>query len=157
MTFDPNKVCDILRATTRQFRKGEDVTEKVAGRIRVFDIYMMPHVADADPNLVMVDVWFINVGVDKAVAKTKREELVTLLNEWPTEQPLTSGLSYITIGGELGSQDYALCLIALGSVLGLWKVITPGFLVGDDKAKGDELAGAGFIMADGYRPEKAHA
>lgn len=156
MTFDPGKICDILRVTTQQYRKGEMETTKQVGGITVTDIYMMPHVADADPNLVMVDVWFINVGVDKAEAEKHRDELVALLNEWPTEQPLTSGLSYITIGGELGSQDYALCLIALGSVLGFWKVITPA-LLGADKAKGDELAGSGFIMAGGYKPEKAHA
>lgn len=151
--FDPSKVCDIIRQSTRQFRKGEELTKKVVGGIEVTDIYMMPHIDDAPTDgLIMVDVWFIYVGVDKTVAESKRDELVALLNEWPTGQPLASGLSYMTIGGELGSQDYALCLIALGSVLGLWKVITPAFLVGDDKAKGDELAGGGFIMASGYTP-----
>lgn len=163
MTFDPNKICSILAEVTQEFRKGEAVTEKVTGSVRVVDVYMMPHVSDAHPGLEMVDVWYINVGVDKTKALTRRDELVALLDEWPTEQPLTSGLSYITMGGELGSQDMALRLIAVGTALGFWRVVSPAFLMaspdkpgGITKEKADELAGGGFVMASGYRPEKAH-
>lgn len=163
MTFDPNRICAILAEVSQEFRKGEAVTEKVTGNVRVTDVYMMPHVSEAQPGLEMVDVWFINVGVDKTKALTRRDELVALLGEWPTEQPLASGLSYITMGGELGSQDMALRLIGVGTTLGFWNVISPAFLMavpgkepGISKEKADELAGGGFVMASGYRPEKAH-
>lgn len=155
MTFNPNRICEIVKEVSGQFRKtAEMITSEEHAGLTVQHVYMMPHTSEAPEGLEMVDVWFIKVGVKKAAAEAKRAELVALLDEWPTKHPLSGGLSYITIGGELGSQDLALMLLAVGKVLGFWKIMSPaivGMKPGDPTA--DEMAGMGFVMASGYRPE----
>jgi hypothetical protein len=153
--FDVKRLSEIIMEVSHQFRKGAEVTnEDRPGGIQVTHVYMMPHTDQAPSSLAMVDVWFINVGVDRALAEARREEIVGILNQWP-DQSLKSGLSYITIGGVLGSQDLALMLLAIGKVLGFWNIVTPaiaGLKYGDPKA--DEMAGVGFIMASGYKTER---
>lgn len=156
--LDTTRLTKIITTTTAQFRKGEVTTTKtMPNGIEVTDVYMMPHIDEASKGLVMVDMWFIEVGVKQEMAQEYRDELVSLLKEWPEDTPLSGGLSYIVFGGVLGSQDLALMLMALGSVLGFWKVITPKVFGDIDKAMADELAGSGFIMASGYIPEVQHA
>jgi hypothetical protein len=153
--FDVQRLNKIIMEVAKQFRKGEAVTTEEKPGLTVAHIYMMPHTDDAPPALEMVDVWFINVGVDKAAAEKHRDELVEILSQWP-DQPLKGGLSYISIGGTLGSQDLALMLLAIGKVLGFWGIVSPRIIdmePGDPKA--DDLAGRGFVMASGYTPEGA--
>lgn len=149
--FDRERLTKIITESTIQYRKGEPVTTKTVGNITVHDVYMMPHTSEAEKGLELVDMWFINVGVKRIEAEKHREELVAILNEWP-DDPLSGGLSYISFGGTLGSQDLALMLMALGKFLGFWKVVTPAMFgdIGEEKA--NELAGRGFIMASGYNP-----
>lgn len=54
--------------------------------------------------------------------------------------------SYILIGGEIGDQGLALELIALGGIVGLWKVLSPETLLPfmDDATK-LHMAGTGMI------------
>ena len=78
------------------------------------------------------------------------QDLKSLLEaEYPNLDRLHQGLSYIEIGGELGSQDLALRLIGLGGLLRLWSVVTPATLLAEGQAA-DELAGAGFVMSGGF-------
>lgn len=55
--------------------------------------------------------------------------------------------SYIEIGGWIGDQGLALMLMGLGSVLGLWKLLTPRTVLGaactDELAQ--SMAGAGYV------------
>lgn len=158
MTFNVSRFNQIILACTTEYRKGEAVIHEEKPGLLVTHVYMMPHVSEATPGLEMVDMWFINVGVDKDKAEAHRDELVAILNEWPVTQPLDGGLSYISIGATVGSQDLALMFLAVGKVLGFWKVITPeilGMKAGDPK--GEELAGLGFVMASGYNPERVAA
>ena len=56
--------------------------------------------------------------------------------------------SYIEIGGWIGSQDYGLMLMGLGTVLGLWKLLTPRTVLGAeglDRATELALAGKGYV------------
>jgi hypothetical protein len=154
--FQPSAVCKLLDEVTTMFRKGEEVITKQVGNITVTDVYMMPHVSEASAALEIVDVWFINVGVDAGKAAAKRDELADLLAEWPQDTPLTGGLSYIAFGGILGSQDYALRLMAAGKVMGFWKIIHPG-VFGFEGDEANRMAEAGFVMASGYNPEKVAA
>jgi hypothetical protein len=161
MTFDVSRLNKIVMEVAHQFRKGDAVIHEEKPGLLVTHVYMMPHVSEATPGLEMVDMWFINVGVDKDKAEAHRDELVAILNEWPVKsgaQPLDGGLSYISIGATVGSQDLALMFMAVGKILGFWKVITPeilGMKAGDPK--GEELAGLGFVMASGYNPERVAA
>jgi hypothetical protein len=111
----------------------------------------MPHKSEAPADLQLVNLHFITVGVDRTKAKDRREELIQLLNEYPQPERLAGGPSYIEVGGVLGDQGTALRLFALGKVLGLWEVITPGKL-GIEGPEGDQLAGMGLVMISGYKP-----
>lgn len=55
--------------------------------------------------------------------------------------------SYLEVGGWIGDQGVALMLMGLGSLLGLWKLLTPRTVLGasipDDLAK--QMAGAGYV------------
>lgn len=61
---------------------------------------------------------------------------------------------YIEIGGWLGSQEIAFRLMGLGSLLGIWKLLTPRSVLGPDLS--DEaatmIAGNGFITIQSLTP-----
>lgn len=140
---------DILRESVRQFRKGEPVEELNEGGFHVVEVFAMPHVSEAPPDLEMVDVAFMMVGVEKAAAERRRADLIRWLERYPSDR-LAEGPSYIEVGGVIGSQDAALCLFALGKVLGLWKLITPATL-GFEGEEALKYAGAGLVMISGWR------
>lgn len=54
---------------------------------------------------------------------------------------------YIEIGGWIGSQNYALILMGMGKLLGLWELLTPssmlGNLIPDDLKM--QMAGSGMV------------
>lgn len=55
--------------------------------------------------------------------------------------------SYLELGGWVGDQGSALILMGLGTALGLWRLLTPKTVLGDD-APADlvqEMAGAGYV------------
>jgi len=61
-----NRIHEILRMTTRPFRKGPAVLKQHASTA----YFAMPHVDTAAPNLRKVDVHYIVVTVDQDVAET---------------------------------------------------------------------------------------
>ena len=136
-----------VRVPLREPLKWTGGIRESASGLRVTEVFMMPHHSEAATDLKMVDVHFMKIGVDVAKAEARREELIDLLNCWDGND-LSGGPSYISIGGDLGSQSLALDLFALGEALGLWKVLTLGIPEGDDR--GDELAGKGFVFMSGY-------
>lgn len=126
-------------------------------------IYELVHAAltpsdDPTHESQIVSVHFFDVRVNKNGAEAIRSKLVEALNEWPetdqfgnTPGRLQDGLSYISIGSAVGSQELALQLMGVGEVCGLWAVITPATLR-IEGAEAEDLAGRGFVMCDGYRP-----
>lgn len=142
-----SKLYKILADCTVQIRKGEIVTQETG----VTTINMMPSAGEVREGLVHVDLEFLIVGVDAAKAEFYRPDIIVLLNSYPQPKRLAGGPSYIEVGGVIGSQGAAFQLFALGQVLNLWKVITPASL-GLKGAEARRMAGAGFIMTDGYKP-----
>lgn len=159
------RLYEILSETTVQLRKGEvfegtpelveaaksddpEALEKAGGG--VLEIFAMPHESEARPDLEKVDLHFVTIGVDKALAEERRADLVAILNDYPDPEELAGGPSYIAVGGQIGDQGAAFQLFALGKVLGLWSIITPGTfgMTGKDA---DRAAGNGYIMISGYR------
>lgn len=161
--MDIDRLYKILRETTVQLRKGEavhgakhlvdainagrDLNELPGG---VVAIDAMPPVEAAQPWLELVDLVFIKVGVQKDVAARYRDELIEILKTYPEPERLAGGPSYIEMGGVLGDQGAAFQLFALGKVLGLWEIVTPGAFGFKDEAA-LEMAGKGFIMIAGYK------
>jgi hypothetical protein len=148
--MDLNKLHDILRETTCQLRKGEEVEKRQEIGLDITEIYAMPHEAEARPDLEKVDCEFVVIGVDKAKADEHRAEFIELLNSYPNPERLAGGPSYIEVGAEIGDQGAAFQLFALGQVLGLWSVITPASM-GITGPEARQLAGSGFVMMSGYR------
>lgn len=163
-----NKIYNIIQETCQQFRNGSDVIingepatpeqrEILAndpsefGNITggVVEIFDMPSAEFAPKNLELVDLVLLTIGVNKEKAEAKKDDLIAWLKEYPSPERLASGPSYIELGGEIGDQGTALCLIALGSVLGLWQVITPK-VFGLEGEKAKELAGLGMVMMSGF-------
>jgi len=149
--MDIEKLQEIIMATTQEFRKGKEITTKNRGGVKVINIYAMPHQSEAPNGLEMVDCHFIMVGVDKTKAQTLKEALKQVLAKYPQPDRLASGPSYIEVGAEIGSQDLALMLFALGKVLGFWEIITPETF-GCKGEEGNKMAGRGFVMISGYNP-----
>ena len=151
--MDVNRLLEILAETTCQYRKGEAIQTTNQPRLKVIEMYDMPHASEADAYYELVDLHFIKVGVDKIKAECRRAELVHLLKDYPDPNELASGPSYIAVGARLGDQGAAFCLFALGKVLGLWGIITPETLgIEGDQAR--DLVGRGYIMCSGWRPEE---
>lgn len=59
--------------------------------------------------------------------------------------------SYIELGGWIGDQGLALMLMGLGTVLGLWELLTPKMLPGLSRGLMDKLAGQGLVSIAGAR------
>jgi hypothetical protein len=156
MKMNLDRLYEILSETTIQLRKGEVVTEEDKPGVHVMTIDMMPHQNEAKPEIEKVDMEFLVIGVDKAKAESHKSELIELLNTYPNPEQLAGGPSYITVGAEIGDQGAAFQLFALGKVLKLWDVITPA-LLGVTGNKARDMAGSGFIMISGYRPQQAAA
>ncbi len=150
--MDLNRLHEIIEATTKEFRKGKAVIEKRTSGLKVTEIYAMPHETKIPPELEKVDCHFIIVGVDKKIGEPLKNEIKHILQRYPSPERLAGGPSYIEVGAEVGSQDVALRLFALGKVLGLWDIITPEKL-GIKGKEADELAGSGFVMITGFKNE----
>jgi hypothetical protein len=150
---------EIISECTIQLRKGEEIKRsEIKNRdgdtvMHTVDIYDMPHVSHLKPdaNVEKIDVHFMVVGVIRDKADEKREALIRALESYPEPDRLKGGPSHIEVGANIGDQGAALSLFALGEYLGFWKVITPEKL-GITGAEADQLAGAGFVMIDGYKP-----
>ena len=114
----------ILRETTAQFRKGEEIEgdPQLVDAVKNFKegdnidrlpggsvhIYAMPHESQAKDGIEKVDLHFIVVGVDRAKAEQYKDELVAILKTYPQPERLAGGpsyiASYIEVGGEIGDQ-----------------------------------------------------
>lgn len=160
--MDVKRLHEILLACTAEFRKGaaatvngipsEDLEKDIAtaqasagaGPV-VAEVWAMPHVDDLPTGLKPVDVFFEIIGVDQEKAESFKDEIVSLLRDYPKPDRLAGGPSYIEVGGELGDQGMALRLFAVGEVLKLWTVITPTTL-GLEGEQARTLAGRGLVM-----------
>lgn len=152
--FDMDKLYDILATCTVQLRKGDEIVKESTPGLDVTHVYAMPHESEARPHIEKVDLHFITIGVDKALAESRKAELIDILNAYPEPDRIAAGPSYIEVGGVIGDQGAAFQLFALGTVLGLWGVITPKML-GATGDQADQLAGSGYIMISGYRRKDA--
>lgn len=166
--FNLTRLHAILADTTRQYRDGpvyRGTPELVAQAEADFDpdkglqgggvleVYAMPPVVEAPVADKIIDCHFLKIAVDAGKAEGIRDELVSILDAWPSDE-LAGGPSYITVGATIGDQGAAFQLFALGEVLGLWSVLTPKTF-GATGEMADQLAGSGFIMMSGYRPARA--
>lgn len=143
------RLYQILGETTMQLRKGAEVEETKVNGMAVTEIFAMPHQSEAR-DIAKVDVHFLVVGVDKALAEAHKTELIEILRDYPSPEHLVAGSSYIEVGAVIGDQGAAFQLFALGKVLGLWDIITPESLgFSGDKAR--EMAGGGYILISGLR------
>jgi hypothetical protein len=148
-----NLLCDFIRRATDAYRKGDEVTVRQSGPLRVVEISTYPETPDRGR---LVDVHFLSVGFTEAAVISKRAFLEMIYDAEIGEfadmplPTLAGGPSYITLGGWLGSQDLALRFIALGEFIGTWEAITPGRL-GVTGPKADTLAGGGLVMSSGVR------
>lgn len=63
--------------------------------------------------------------------------------------------SYLELGGWIGDQGMALTLMGLGSVLGVWKLLTPKTVLGDliPKALQMQMAGQGYVSVQAAKSE----
>lgn len=151
--MDIERLHSLINDTTRIFRKGDPVEQRQTGNMQVTEFYGFPPVSEAPDSMRLIDMVFVEVGVDTAKAESRRAEIVALLNDWPEPLMLEGGPSYIHLGGVLGSQDAALQLMALGEVLRIWKMLTP-MTLGATGEEARQMAGGGMLYAVGFTPEK---
>jgi len=97
-----------------------------------------------------VDMIFFKVAAGPKANADKLKELVKANIQGDScDVDLFDGKehSYLEIGGWIGDQGLALMLMGMGTVLGLWDLLTPrtilGSLIPDDMVQ--QMAGAGYI------------
>lgn len=136
------------------FRTGPELTERRVGNVKVVEVFdMPPEPTKVDDGIEMVDMIFFKVGVSKEAAAIHRDQFVACLRALPLrESRLQDGPSYIHMG-EVMEQQTALSMFAVGSVMGLWNVMTPRSVGITDPDVVEKLARGGFVMIDGFRPE----
>ncbi len=153
--MDTQKLYDIVRDSTRVFRKGEAVEARQVGTVDIVDLFGYDHTSEAPlgDKFDKVDMIFIDVVVDRARAEEYRGALVEQLRNYPHPESLAAGPSYIELAPNLGmKQTEALRLMALGQTLRMWDVMSPRTLGVVDDATAKEMAGQGFLMISGYTP-----
>jgi hypothetical protein len=131
-------------------RKGDTVKISEVGNMQVMTVTDCPHVSEASPALELVDLTLLVVGVNRIAAERSRSELVELVNSFPMAL-MVMGPSFITLGAYLGDQGDALRLMALGKVLGLWKIVGPPEIGVHDEVKAHHMAASGFLMITPYK------
>lgn len=97
-----------------------------------------------------VDIEFFGVKVVDEPSAESLKSLVASNNagEFGSEVDLFDGQehNYINLGGWIGDQGYALMLMALGSHLKVWELLTPEKLMPFlDEAMKKQMAGMGMI------------
>lgn len=145
-----DRLYEILRECTIQLRTGKPFVQEDHPGLTVITINLSPHESEARPDLEKVDLILLTVGVDKERAEQRKTELIGMLRDWPDEDMLARGPSYIHLGGVMGDQGTAFQLMAMGKVLNLWDIIT-GETMGADRDRAIELAGLGWVMISGFR------
>ena len=103
---------------------------------------------DQQPNGHTVDMVFFEVcAKDKPDADKLRELIAESrqgdhceLDPWDGKEH-----SYLEVGAWIGDQGLALMLMGLGSILGLWKLMTPRMLPGLPDELVMQMAGAGMV------------
>ena len=140
----------IINLTTIPLRNGPVIQTEDVGPVQIVHINPMPHESEAKPSLDKVDLHFITVGVNAAMAGRYKSELIELMKSYPDQTELQSGPSYITVAATIGSQTKALQLFALGHTLKLWEVITPKTHHMEGEAA-ERMARQGGIWMTGFR------
>ena len=145
----PEEIMPILGECCSMFRKGDPVTEHLVGEVKVTEVWNMPSINDREKYSadLFVDVHFVWIGIDMARAEKQRAPFIA---QCDSSALLATGPSYIAIAMETGGQDQALCFMALGEALGLWRVVTPERLHLPLDMR-DRAAGMGWVMISGYR------
>lgn len=149
----------ILRSCCTPYRKGPAVSEQVMDgvAVTVLTVFDMPPVpAEVPEHVRLVDCHFLVIGVDLECAELARTEFLHLLAAFPPRARLSEGPSFITVAPEIGGQEAAFAMFALGEALGLWKVMTPARLGVPDGPLADQMAGSGCVMMTGL-PARAAA
>lgn len=138
----------VLKAT-QGYRKGDVVTERTEGGLKVVEVYGYPPKPEHER---LVDCHFIWVGgVEGNDPEHLRDLFEKALEHKQGEfgeidyERARGGPSYIEWGGWLGSQDIALQMLGLGELLGWWEVIIPERL-GFPADVADIMAGRGMVM-----------
>ena len=121
--------------------------------------FIVAHTQVAPPAQSAQDIMFLGVDI---VGEPDPELLKSLLQEHAGEFAEVSILDgeehgYIELGGWLGSQELALRLMALGSALGLWQLLTPRTVLGEyvDEETVRMLADKGMITVVAAKPAVA--
>ena len=108
-----------------------------------------------------VNVEFFKVVADpKADAQTLQGLVLAHSGEWGKVDVFDGGEhSYLELGGWLGSQEYALRLIGLGSHLGLWTLLSPRTMLKDlvDDEIAQALAQRGLISVQAHKQSSSQA
>ncbi|MDP3027818.1 MAG: hypothetical protein Q8N63_09015 [Nanoarchaeota archaeon] len=151
--MNPQKIYDLLKETTQVYRKGEIIEEKDIGNLHVVEVFGFPHTSTSPNNnkYEKIDMIFVDVLVDKEKAEARKGELESILAEYPEQERLAGGPSYIELAPNLGiEQEEALRIMALGKSLGFWEIAS-GKTLGLDENQTRELAGNGLLMISSYK------
>lgn len=104
-----------------------------------------------------VDMIFFRVS---AVNDPKADEMKALIAAHQSDYEPVNPLDgeehgYVELGAWLGDQGYAMMFMALGQILGLWKILSPYTMLGKDipESMAMQLAGAGYITIKADRDE----
>lgn len=137
---------EILKETTKEYRKGDRIEEKDFEGINIKVGFDIPHVDEAPENLHKTDLVLLTIGVDKEKAKEFDNEIKNYIANYPE----LHGHNYFMASREVGGTMDALRLFALGEALDYWKVVRPGEmeLRGYDKYNDNFWVSRGYIKVE---------
>ena len=100
---------------------------------------------DIQPCGNTADLVFFKVAARNSPVATKLKELIASLPKDDVDLLDGHEHSYLEIGAWIGDQGIAMTLMGIGSILGLWDLLTPKMIPGISQEMALDLAGRGML------------
>jgi hypothetical protein len=143
----------IIRLTTIPLPKGDIGAVQGVADMQTLETMVTLVECATEGTYAKIDMVFFIVAVAKALANSYRDDLIALLDEYPEPDRLIMGPSYLEVGATIGDANAALRLFALGKVLDMWEILTPGSAMGMEGEAERAIASSGFILMTGWPPK----
>lgn len=163
-SVNTTQLCDIIGSTTVAFETTIPESERDEKANEHFTRLREPLGLSAPTEISWAYCYFRQVAVDSHRAYAMRDEVIDLLEGWPTTvgeraiRPLNDLPTLQDMTEVLGNQADAYGLLALGQTLRFWEINTPetyGYTAGTPSADTAASKG-GYVRTNGYTPTNSH-
>lgn len=121
INLNTDRIKEILDQSVIPYRKGDEV-DGLGERVK--NLYEIDHIDKLSENETKVDCFSVFIGVNGGKCNEYKDELFTLISDFPDKKLFKAGFSYKELAKEIG-QNNALRLFGFGVKAGWWEIVGP--------------------------------